>query len=296
MELFAEHLHFPGRLSWTRRRQVCVMGGVTVRLGRHTLSRAEDNRECCLSVAAIRLLRSLFENHFAGAYQPLIPFHPARMIPTDDRNFVFFDCHPIGIDFDVIHEDGNVLFRSVGKIRVSIPYGEYRAAVIQFARQVKEMHLNSSQRVIKNETARLGYRAFLRELQALLTRAKAGYLPKPPRIEPPSFRAPIALADKDIKEIKAAGITTTNGVLLPFREAAYHFYRLYGGSGKCVGELDLSTRQPCVRIYTHPNVTEIFFIPQTNPLRRSLSYEERFRAFKARLVELGYTLADVTCK
>lgn len=291
MELLAEGLHFEGKNDRKKCKRQCALGGVTLRIGSHTVCEAQADTELCLSAAAIRFLRTLFENHFAGSFEPLIPREDARMLPSEEEDTVFFDALPLGVDLDVIHEDGLVVLRRAG-MRVTISYGDYRAAVIRFARQVKDFHLHAPKRRLRREQDRLGYELFLRELIRLLTRAKAGLLPRPPHILPPSASQPAVLSDREIKKITVAGMETKAGHLIPFREAAYHFYRLNGGDGRYLGEMDLLGAHPCIRLYTHPDVTDIHFLPSDLPFRRLPPEEERIAAVASQIAALGYHLCN----
>ena len=291
MELYATQMHFTGTTAKAMARDPYLRGGVCLRIGDHLLSSPTDT-ERFLPAAAIRFLRSLFNNHFAGSYQPLITNELCRMLPSEDGTQVIFDGIPLGVDIDILHENGYVIFRGKGGLRIRVDYGIYRVKVIEFARQIKESYFNAPQRVIKKEIPRRGYQAFMQELLDLLEQAKAGFLPKPPQIEFPSFLENVTFTQRHIQKITPAGIVTQNQELLSFREASYFFHRMIGGNGKYIGEQTTVCGNPCIRLYTYPYATEIYFLPERLPsLRRRPSPEERFAEVVQQLKELGYSLA-----
>ncbi|MBE6633589.1 MAG: hypothetical protein E7620_04495 [Ruminococcaceae bacterium] len=293
MELSIKNPHFKGRTKGGRQRQICLKGGVLLQVGGKTLSTPEEHTERCLPAVAIRFLRSLFQNHFAGTHQPLIPSEPCRLLPLDTAT-VLLDGVPLGVDLDILHENGSVLLRGVGGFWARIPYGEYREAVLHMARQVRDAYTGAPPRQPERELDRRGYRAFMGELVALLEQAKVTSHRKPPRIQAPDFREPLSYSDRQIKTVSAAGIAMSDQNLLSLRQCAYYFRRMNGGEGRIVGEREFVGQHPCVRLYTHPTVTEIHFLPNSRPKwRHSPDFVEKYVLFEDRLLALGYGLVDV---
>lgn len=101
-----------------------------------------------------------------------------------------------------------------------------------------------------------------------------------------------AYPDTDILEVTEAGIQLSTGQFISYDECAANFSRLYGGSGKCVGERNIS--ELSVTCYTAPLTTHIVFTDGNwfQKLFRRESAVEKFRTFCTLLADAGYTTMD----
>ena len=82
MELYARNMFFRGDNPKEQTHDCCIHGTVVFKIGDQLLS---DDTEWCVSASAFRFLRTLFNNHFMGAEQFLIPCCGHWMIPSEDK-------------------------------------------------------------------------------------------------------------------------------------------------------------------------------------------------------------------
>jgi len=142
---------------------LCLHGDVTVRIGDITL---ED--DCCVSAAALHLLRTLTNNHDYALvevrYMPILPCCRHAMWPQEDSDDVFICGCPNGTDFDVRHVNGSVQLHAPGIKKVIVSLEDYRQAVHTFADQVMAYYHASLPKIMPEEDyERKGYIAFWRE-------------------------------------------------------------------------------------------------------------------------------------
>lgn len=98
--------------------------------------------------------------------------------------------------------------------------------------------------------------------------------------------------DDSIKLLTAQGILLENGDFIDFAECAANFAALHGGSGRCVGERDITGSNPSFGFYTAPLTTHIFFMPRgLFGQRKAL---RRFHEMQRKLESFGYTTYDMS--
>ena len=106
MELYASNLFFRGDNEKQQAYDCCIHGNIIFKIEDTLLS---DNSEWCVSASAYRFLHTLFDNHFMGAEDFLIPCCGHTMITSDDGlSVTIIGCNN-GIDFNIIHEDDNIV-------------------------------------------------------------------------------------------------------------------------------------------------------------------------------------------
>ncbi|MCL2531250.1 MAG: hypothetical protein FWE40_03725 [Oscillospiraceae bacterium] len=139
---------------------LCLHGDVTVRIGDTVLE--DDN--CCVSAAALFLLRTLTDDHVETCYMPILPYCGHAMWPQEDSDDVFICGCPNGTDFDVQHIGDNVeVIPSHGK-PVNLLLEDYRKNVHAFADQVMSYYHASQPKIMpEDDHDRKGYIAFWRE-------------------------------------------------------------------------------------------------------------------------------------
>ena len=84
MELYASDMFFRGDNEKEQAYDCCIHGSIIFKIGDNLLS---DNTEWCVSASAYRFLHTLFENHFMGAEDFLIPCCGHTMIPSEEDLF-----------------------------------------------------------------------------------------------------------------------------------------------------------------------------------------------------------------
>jgi len=168
MELYAKGMFFLGENEKQKSYDCCIHGNIVFKIGDDLLS---DSEEWCVSVSAYRFLHTLFKNHCMGAEEFLIPHCGHFMIPSEDAMSVSIIGCNIGIDFDILHEDGYVVIRTEENTEYRVPYEEYKNAVVSFAEQIMEFYKSNPPREFEDAFDRDGYRAFVTEWRSLYEKA-----------------------------------------------------------------------------------------------------------------------------
>ena len=101
-----------------------------------------------------------------------------------------------------------------------------------------------------------------------------------------------ACPDDAITAVTPEGIQTENGTFIRFADCAANFAALHGGSGKCVGERDVTGSNPSIDLYTAPLTTHIIFVSK-GLLGRGAAMR-RFHALQRQIESFGYTTYDAT--
>lgn len=169
MELYAHNMHFLGDTENDRAYDACVHGKIIFSIGGKSLSGDGDR---CVSASSYRFLHTLFSDHVSGDEEFLIPCCGHMMIPSDDKTAVIIIGCNNGIDFDVTHLPNEVSIKTADVESFSLPFAEYRDAVLSFADQVEEFYKNSPPRRFYDDHDRDGYEAFRAEWDSLRERAK----------------------------------------------------------------------------------------------------------------------------
>lgn len=104
-----------------------------------------------------------------------------------------------------------------------------------------------------------------------------------------------AYPDSDIIAVTDEGITLSNGQLLDFAGCAANFRAVHGGSGRCVGERDVTGSSPSIVFYTAPVTTHIVFV-SGGKLREFFGRNaaDRFHALCRQIEGFGYTTRDLS--
>ena len=289
MELYAGDLFFRGDNEEEKILDYCIHGKVTLKIGDQFLS---DETEWCVSASGFRFLQTLFENHFMGAEQFLIPCCGHTMIPSDDGKTVqIYGCSN-GIDFNIIHEEENILMITEDHTEYRIPFEDYKTAVISFAKQVMDFYQANPPRKFEDEYERAGFGAFVTQWHTLYDRAIAleGHVSVPPI----TFEDYDAITENEILSICETGITLKSFRFINFEECAYHFKKTMGGSGKCIGEREIEDLS--FTFYTSPKPIMIIFIKK-NKLTELLSKRNaasRFQKLQKQIIKYGYSTLDVS--
>ena len=170
MELYATDLHFLGDNSKMQAYDDCVHGKVVFKIDGCILS--NDNSDWCLSASAYRFLRSLFENHFSRAEEHMIPCCGAFYASQDKTSVTVVGCSN-GIDFDITHQDDNIIIRAQDGIAYTSPFEDYKAAVLSYAKQIEDFYHQNPPRQFKDQIDKDGFEAFCNEWKTLKDRATA---------------------------------------------------------------------------------------------------------------------------
>jgi hypothetical protein len=177
------------------------------------------------------------------------------LIPSENLQTVIIGGCPNGIDFDVIHEDGNVLF-FIDDTCQAVPYEEYREAVLAYAKQIEDFFRESPPREFNDGYEKNGFTAFcnqwyaMKELLPNVTFSTEDYT---------------VCSAETLLSHSAYGISLQNR-FINYKECAYWFCKEHGGAGNCVGERDDEACE--ITFYTAPHPVTVCF-PQKEQARRA---------------------------
>jgi hypothetical protein len=289
MELYASELFFRGNNKVDKVHDCCAHGKVIFKIGNHFLS---DETQWCVSASAFRFLQTLFENHFMGEEQFLIPCCGHTMVPSEDGKAVrIYGCSN-GVDFDIIHEGETVTVVTADGVEYQVSYEDYKQAVLSFVRQVMDFYQENPPRKFEDDDDAEGFSAFVAHWYSLYDKAVAheGYVSIPPN----SFEDYDAFTDNEILNISETGISLKSFRFINFKECAYNFKITNGGSGQCIGEREIEDLS--FTFYTSPKPVMIKFIPK-NRLSEFLSKMNtvsRFHKLYKQLIKYGYSTRDLS--
>ena len=227
LRLYAEDLHYLGETEKERQRDCCVHGRIVFSVGDTVIA---GDGEWCAGASALRFLRSVSSDHFSGAEEHMIPCCGHLMIPADGGKAVAVVGCSNGVDFDVIHENGRVTLRTgVGGV-FSVPFSEYREAVLFLAEQIEDFMRDAPARIIDDPFDKAGYEAFQTEWHVLKEKLSAAERPAPaePEIDLTDI---VRVWAEDISGVSENGISLADGRFINFRECAYRYYKKTAAAG-----------------------------------------------------------------
>ena len=290
MKLYASEPFFRGSTEQEREYDFCIHGRIVFRIGDALLA---DEDKMCVSASSYRFLHTLFENHFEGGEEFLIPRSGHMMIPSEDKKSVrIFGC-PNGVDFTVIREGESVAVITADRAEYRLPFAEYRDAVLSFAKQTADFYRSSPPRRFRADFDRDAYGAFAFESDSLYERASASadMIPEIPPADPAERDM---CTDRDITGVSRGGISLNAYRFINFAECAYNFARLKGASGNYVGER--SEGELSFTFFTSPVPTVIRFTEKDTftPFVPKVSTVSRFRKLQRRIERYGYQTRDMS--
>lgn len=290
MVLYAQDMFFRGATEKEKTYDCCIHGKVIFKIGESLLS---DEKEWCVSASAYRFLHTLFENHFMGAEDFLIPCCGHTMIPSEDQDSVnIIGCNN-GIDFNIIHKQENIIIVTADNTEYQVPFADYKNAVISFAKQVMDFYKSNPPREFEDDFDKDGYSSFVTEWYALYDKAVA-LTNDIPKINVITFEDYDCCSENDIMGISKEGISLNSFRFVNFKECAYNFKQTEGGSGKCVGEREITDLS--FTFYTSPKPIVIKFI-EKNKIIEFISKENtisRFHKLQKQILEYGYSTRDMS--
>jgi len=272
-----------------QQQDLCLHGEVALKVNDILLS---DQGDYCVSIAALRFLRSLFSNHYQGNQEHIIPHCGHFAYFTDDNHQLEFGGCGLGIDFDIIHKDGNILIQTDNNLEIHISFEEYKQAVLSFADQVETFYRKSPERIITDDSDREINEAFWNEWYELKEKAKASQIDtyKHPEVR---FDDYISVSDKDVFIVTSHGICLKDGNYISFKDCAINYRNVHGGENNCVGEADATGSVKTLIFYTAPLTTQIHFVPRSKIKEKFTikNTEYRFRVMKKKIEDSGYSMS-----
>ena len=290
MELYATDMFFIGDNEKEQAYDCCIHGNVIFKIGDNLLS---DNTEWCVSASAYRFLHTLFENHFIGAEEFLIPCCGHFIIPSKDKTSVTISGCSNGIDFNIIHEDETITIVAADNTEYRIPFKDYKKAVVSFAKQVMDFYQANPPREFKDDFDKDGYSAFITEWYSLYDRAIL-MLNEIPKINPITFEDYNVCTENEILGISKAGISLKSFGFINFKECAYNFKQTEGGEENCVGEIKITDIS--FTFYTSPKLIMIKFIERNKFIEfiTKSNTMSRFDKLQKQILQYGYSMRDIS--
>jgi len=290
MELYAQDMFFRGDTEKEQVYDCCIHGKVVFKIGDKLLS---DDTEWCVSASVYRFLHTLFENHFMGAEEFLIPCCGHTMIPSEDKMSVSIIGCNNGIDFNIIHEEENIAIITANNAEYRIPFADYKNAVISFAKQVMDFYKSNPPREFEDNFDKDGYSAFVTEWYSLYDKAVA-LSDDIPKVKAITFEDYDCCTENEIMGISKEGISLKSFQFINFKECAYNFKQTEGGSGKCVGEREIADLS--FTFYTSPKPIMIKFIEKSRFIEfiSKKNTISRFHKLQKEIVDYGYSTWDMT--
>jgi hypothetical protein len=139
---------------------LCLHGLVLVTIGAEKFS-----YPCAVSAAALRMLRTLTENHEPARGEQMLPCCGHSLYANEALDEVTISGCDYGLDWAVRHEGENIRLVTVSGREIIVSSTFYRQEVCRLADAVEDFYLNSSPKQIAPENAldRDGYTAFWNE-------------------------------------------------------------------------------------------------------------------------------------
>ncbi len=138
---------------------LCLHGDIEVIIGEEKLSCS-----CTASAAALRMLKTLSEDHLLTKGEQMLPCCGFFMIPNETLDEVKISGCDNGVDWTVLHDDGTIRLITEKGNTVYIYYLQYKEEVLRFVNVVEEYYKKSLPKNIPaDEFERNGYIAFWNE-------------------------------------------------------------------------------------------------------------------------------------
>lgn len=138
---------------------LCLHGDIVVTIGEEII-----DYSCTVSAVALRMLRTLSQDHIPTVGEQMLPCCGHTMIANETLDEVDIIGCDDGIDWTVIHENGMVKIIIENEDAVYIYYLQYKEEVLRFVYMIEDYYKKSSNKVLpKDEFERDGYIAFWNE-------------------------------------------------------------------------------------------------------------------------------------
>ena len=138
---------------------LCLHGDITVIIGEEKLSYS-----CTASAAALRMLKTLSEDHLPTKGEQMLPCCGFSMIPNENLDEVDIIGCDNGVDWAVLNEDGMFKLITGNGNTVFVYYLQYKGEILRFADIVEYYNKKSLPKNIpEDEFERNGYMAFWNE-------------------------------------------------------------------------------------------------------------------------------------
>lgn len=253
----------------TQRNDLCLHANVFLKINDDVIDPGTKH-QWCVSAGALRLMRSILQNHFWGAEQHLIPCCGHTMIAKNGGTEVdIWGCNN-GIDFTVIHCGTQIELISKDGMSWHVSFREYADSILHFAKRVEAYYRQSEIRIPTDEFDETGYVAFWKEWHTLQEKICC-FDPLAYHPQLIDFSDYICVTSDSIIDINKSGINykgKNSAEFINFSECVFNYQMLNGGAGRCIGEIDRTGSVPSVSFYTAPLTTHIFCISKRYVMKK----------------------------
>ena len=150
------------------RADLCSHGKLFLRIGDEILS-DENSKTWALSATGLYLLRTLKSDYTIKDFGNfLVPCCAHLIIPDDHINHVdIFGCSH-GLDWNIRHEDGNVIYTSEKGSTGKVTFEEYKDMVLNFTDQLELFYGDPNEKIVPfDEMEQNGFKQFWLEWNEL---------------------------------------------------------------------------------------------------------------------------------
>ena len=152
--------------SQDNKEDLCLHGDLEIRLNDRIVEYSST-----VSVAGLKLLRSLLEDHQGNKGNQLFPCCGNTMIANEEGDKVETIGCDRGLDWSVKHKDGLVTIEADENLKTTCYYLQYKKEVLNFINQVEDFYKKAGKRILpEDKMDRAGYLAFWKEWKTLKKR------------------------------------------------------------------------------------------------------------------------------
>lgn len=137
---------------------LCLHGNVVAVLGKKKIE-----YHATVSATALYLLKTLTENHIIHEDNQMLPCCGHFMIPDEELSNVTISGCDNGVDWSVIHEEGQIRIILEDGIEEIVAAEEYKTEVFNFADKIERFYQSCTPKKIGDEFEKNGYTAFWNE-------------------------------------------------------------------------------------------------------------------------------------
>lgn len=249
----------------------------------------------CVSAGALRLMRSIIQNHYIGGEQHILPCCGHTMIAKSGGTEVDIYGCTNGMDFTILHRGTQMELISDNEISRFVLFNDFKESIMNFVKEIEIFYQQSEARTPIDEFEKTRYQAFWKEWDTLKDKIydfdPLTYCPL--KID---FSDYISITSDSVIDIHRNGINykgLNGAVFINFSECGFNYQTLNGGSEKIAGEIDKTGSVPSFAFYTAPLTTHIFFVQKNRIFDLFHSSKLKFEDMENKINTFGYSFSSV---
>ena len=137
---------------------LCLHGDVSVTIGDESFSYS-----CTVSATGLFLLRTLTEDHIIGQESQMLPCCGHSIFPNETNDRVIILGCPNGVDWSVLHDDGNIVLITENNHKNVLSLAEYKMIVFDFADRIERFYKQCSLKAFYDDNDKVSYNLFWNE-------------------------------------------------------------------------------------------------------------------------------------